>query len=449
MKIKLNGRYRRVLKDEKSKKQGYQVALSFAFFIFLFSIVAFFAYVATSGIEPLHSWLVLIVVFLTLMLLFFSILSLFLFFRRDRVAPYEVEKMSFRARMLARKIRKLFSDKQVIDVLNISNKTRYGNEIPEIYVWVNDKLDGGYIAIENISNFDRLDRDKFEQKLSGTLTGRLKKFAVVSSSLVLSDSYMRFYFEDAEISKRLIVSDLNDGISKFISKDVHSIRLAEDLVWHSDVVPHLSVIARTRAGKSVLCGRYIAKLAKLQGWKVEYNSVKFDRYVKEFNGCSDALAIVERAEFWCSVMRSRLEEINLCDKEKSTEVSDMCDIAVFFDEIGNLNAELELDKPLKKRWDTAINKLSATGASAGIHVIAISQYATKEGFLPSLARVNCSDAVIMLGGAADSADERRYLMPGFADLPKRNYSVGEGVACMLGSGEKWGTPHFYETPWFV
>lgn len=30
------------------------------------------------------------------------------------------------------------------------------------------------------------------------------------------------------------------------------------------------------------------------------------------------------------------------------------------------------------------------------------------------ARTNCTDAVIMLGGAADSADERRHLMPGFA-----------------------------------
>lgn len=91
----------------------------------------------------------------------------------------------------------------------------------------------------------------------------------------------------------------------------------------------------------------------------------------------------------------------------------------------------------------------SNGASAGIHIIAISQFATKEGFLPSLARVNCSDAVIMLGGAADSPTERQYLMSGFADMPKRSYKKGQGIARIQGSGRKWeNSPHFYETPWF-
>lgn len=128
---------------------------------------------------------------------------------------------------------------------------------------------------------------------------------------------------------------------------------------------------------------------------------------------------------------------------------------MFFDELGNLNAALEsldkADKTLKAgvRWTNAINRLTATGASAGIHIIAISQFATKEGFLPSLARVNCSDAVIMLGGAADSASERQYLMSGFADMPKRHYGKGQGLAKITGSGHKWeNAPHFFETPWF-
>lgn len=141
-------------------------------------------------------------------------------------------------------------------------------------------------------------------------------------------------------------------------------------------------------------------------------------------------------------------------KKKYLEMANMPDIGIFFDELGNLNASLEsldkVDKSLKltARWTNAINRLSATGASTGIHIIAISQFATKEGFLPSLARVNCSDAVIMLGGAADSADERKYLMSGFADLPKRSYGTGQGVARILGSGKKWEVPHHYETPWF-
>ena len=198
----------------------------------------------------------------------------------------------------------------------------------------------------------------------------------------------------------------------------------------------------------------MARLMLLQGWIVEYNSAKYDRYVKEFNGQSDPVKIVERAEYWCSIMDNRLAEINEAGKEKYLEMDNMPDIGLFFDELGNLNASLEsldkIDKSLKitSRWTTAINRLSATGGSAGIHIIAISQFATKEGFLPSLARVNCSDAVIMLGGAADSADERKYLMSGFADMPKRSYGKGQGVARIIGSGKKWEVPHFYETPWF-
>ena len=216
----------------------------------------------------------------------------------------------------------------------------------------------------------------------------------------------------------------------------------------------LSIIARTRSGKSIFAGKYIAPLMVLQGWIVEYNSAKYDRYVKEFNGQSDPEKIVERAEYWCSIMDRRLKEINESGKDTYSEMENMPDIGLFFDELGNLNASLEsldkVDRTLKltSRWITAINRLTATGGSAGIHIIAISQFATKEGFLPSLARVNCSDAVIMLGGAADSAEERKYLMSGFADLPKRSYMKGQGLARIIGSGKKWEVPHFFETPWF-
>ena len=204
----------------------------------------------------------------------------------------------------------------------------------------------------------------------------------------------------------------------------------------------------------MLAGRYIARLMLLQGWVVEYNSAKYDRYVKEFDGQSEPIKIVERAEYWCTVMDERLTKINEAGKEKYLEMDNMPDIGLFFDELGNLNASLEsldkTDKTLKatSRWTSAINRLSATGGSAGIHIIAISQFATKEGFLPSLARVNCSDAVIMLGGAADSAEERKYLMSGFADMPKRSYGKGQGIARIISSGKKWEVPHFYETPWF-
>lgn len=220
-------------------------------------------------------------------------------------------------------------------------------------------------------------------------------------------------------------------------------------MWHTDITVSMSVIARTRSGKSIFVGSYMIPLMEKQGWIVEYNSAKLDRYVKEFNGQHEAEEIVKRAEYWFSIMKERLALINEANQDKYLDMEDMPDIAIVFDELGNLNAELELNKELKKHWESAINKLTATGGSSGIHVIAISQFATKEGFLPSLARINCSDAVIMLGGAADSGDERRYLMAGFADLPKRSYDKGQGIARIVGSGRKWeNSPNFYETSWF-
>ena len=371
---------------------------------------------------------------------------------REQVSVLEIDKMNKKANKLANRINKLFNDKTITDVLKLSNSTRYGEEMPEIYVFLDSSLKEGFIAIENISNFDRADRDKFEQKISGVLSGKYQKYSVVSSELTLDDSFILFYFEDSITSERLIIDNTGD-IKENISECEHHIRLAKNLVWQCNITAHLSIIARTRAGKSVLAGEYMARLMLLQNWIVEYNSAKYDRYVKEFNGKSDPIEIVERAEYWCSVMENRLQEINNAGKDKYLDMKDMPNVAIFFDELGNLNASLEsldkTDKTLKitSRWITAINRLSATGASAGIHIIAISQFATKEGFLPSLARVNCSDAVIMLGGAADSPTERQYLMSGFADLPKRSYKKGQGIARIQGSGRKWETPHFYETPY--
>jgi len=372
---------------------------------------------------------------------------------REQVSVLKIDKMNKEANKLANRINKLFNDKTITDVLKLSNSTRYGEEMPEIYVFLDSSLKEGFIAIENISNFDRADRDKFEQKISGVLSGKYQKYSVVSSELTLDDSFILFYFEDSITSERLIIDNTGD-IKENISECEHHIRLAKNLVWQCNITAHLSIIARTRAGKSVLAGEYMARLMLLQNWIVEYNSAKYDRYVKEFNGKSDPIEIVERAEYWCFVMDNRLQEINNAGKDKYLDMKDMPNIAIFFDELGNLNASLEsldkTDKTLKitSRWITAINRLSATGASAGIHIIAISQFATKEGFLPSLARVNCSDAVIMLGGAADSPTERQYLMSGFADLPKRSYKKGQGIARIQGSGRKWETPHFYETPYF-
>lgn len=198
----------------------------------------------------------------------------------------------------------------------------------------------------------------------------------------------------------------------------------------------------------MLAGRYLAQLMSIQGWAVDYNSAKPDIYVKKYNGKSDVEDIVERCEYWVSIMESRLKFINEAGKEKYLDIDNMTDVAVFFDEIGNLNAGLESDRSLKSRWVKSINKLAATGGSAGIHIIAISQYATIEAFLPGLARVNCSDCVIMLGGSANSPDERRFLVPG-SDIPSRKYGKGQGLARFVTSGSRWENLHYFEAPYFM
>lgn len=444
-------RFRRIKPTSNCKLQGYQISL--IAFVVTISITGLLLYISLSNsilapyiAKPLLLFYLLDAIFLSLLVLLFT--------KREEVSTISIPSMSSKSKKLAKKLKQLFNDKQITDVLGLSNTTRYGHEMPEIFVWVDDDLLSGYIAIENIANWERADREKFEQRVSGILAGKYQRFAVISSELTAGDSFIIFYFEDTLTSQRLIVKDNAYSLQSFVNDDKHAIKLSKDLIWHSDIVPHLSVIARTRAGKSVLAGRYMARLMLLQGWIVEYNSAKYDRYVKEFNGQSEPIKIVERAEYWCTIMDERLTKINEAGKEKYLEMDNMPDIGLFFDELGNLNASLEsldkVDKSLKitSRWTTAINRLSATGGSAGIHIIAISQFATKEGFLPSLARVNCSDAVIMLGGAADSPEERKYLMSGFADMPKRSYGKGQGVARIIGSGKKWEVPHFFETPWF-
>ena len=444
-------KYRRIKPTPKCKLQGYQLFLMA--FVIAFSMTGLLFYIRYK-IDLLAPYFDKVLLYFCLLDVIILILVAFLWSRREEISTISIPTMSSEASRLAKRLKQLFNDKQITDVLKLSNTTRYGHEMPEIHVWVDEDLFNGYIAIENIANWERADREKFEQRVSGILSGKYQKFAVVSSELTAGDSFIIFYFEDTLTSQRLIVKDNTNSLKPFINKDNHAIKLSKDLEWHSDIVPMMSIIARTRAGKSVLAGRYLARLMLLQGWTVEYNSAKYDRYVKEFNGQSEPIKIVERAEYWCTVMDERLAKINEAGKEKHLEMKNMPDIGLLFDELGNLNASLEsldkTDKALKatSRWTTAINRLSATGGSAGIHIIAISQFATKEGFLPSLARVNCSDAVIMLGGAADSADERKYLMSGFADMPKRSYGKGQGVARIIGSGKKWEVPHFYETPWF-
>lgn len=445
-----NRKYRRVIPTNNSKLQGYQYTLIALLLSLLLSILTF---LAEKGLTLLSDYLLYPLFFFIFTALIDTLLLIHFWSKREKVSHISIPPMSYETRKIANQIRRLFNDKQITDVLKLSNHTRFGHEMPEIKIWTDEELSEGFIAIENIANFERANREQFEQRISGILAGEFQRFSVIRSELSKGDSYIIFHFEDVLTSKRIFINNRN-SLNEFVCENRHAIRLSNDLIWNTQVTPMLSIIARTRSGKSIFAGKYIAPLMVLQGWIVEYNSAKYDRYVKEFNGQSDPEKIVERAEYWSSIMDRRLKEINESGKDTYSEMENMPDIGLFFDELGNLNAALDsldkVDKTLKltSRWITAINRLTATGGSAGIHIIAISQFATKEGFLPSLARVNCSDAVIMLGGAADSPEERKYLMSGFADLPKRSYQKGQGLARIIGSGKKWEVPHFFETPWF-
>ena len=264
--------------------QSYQVSLvAFAITVVFTGAINFVRYTI-----PTISTFITVPFFIVLVLdCILVILFIIAWIQREEVSTITIPNMSSNARQLSKKLKKLFNDKQITDVLKLSNSTRYGDEMPEISVWVNETLIDGYIAIENIANWERADREKFEQRVSGILAGKYQRFAVITSELTAGDSFIIFYFEDTLTSQRLIVEDNAYSLQPFVNDDKHAIKLSKALIWHSDIVPHLSVIARTRAGKSVLAGRYMARLMLLQGWIVEYNSAKYDRYVKEFNGQSD------------------------------------------------------------------------------------------------------------------------------------------------------------------
>ena len=436
--------YRRYVWTDTSRPQPHVVA---ALALLMASVLFALLLVASHFVLVISPYLVWPIRITTLLVALSAISLIWAWHNRELVSHLEVQPMVGKAKSRAKRILRLFGDKALTDVLDFSVTTRYGEEMPVVHVWINDSLDMGYVAVENIANFDALDRQKLEQRVSGILAGRYAKYAVVSSDLTVGDVYVRYWFEDAQTSHRLTVN--NDNVSDFVSDDVHSIALMDNLVLHFGFdVHHLAIVARTRSGKTMLA-RFMASVMLQQGWQVEFSSAKHDTNVDRFNGYSDPLDIVDRAEHWVSVMNERLAAINQSGHEKYLDMANMPDVALFFDELGNLSAALDMDKKAKTRWFTAINRLTATGASAGIHVIGISQMATLDGLgLPNLARTNLSDSVIMLGEAANSADERRYMMSGFADLPSRHYGIGQGLARLVSVGGIWSTPHLFETPLF-
>lgn len=366
---------------------------------------------------------------------------------RETVPNYPIKKMGARQKSLARAVKRRLNRKNLVDVLRLASETSYGWEMPATYVFIAPDLASGFIAIENLGHAEKLDRNLLAESISGILSSRkLRRFSVVSTELSRDQVFYVFHLEDTKTSQRLVVE--NSDLTPFVSENPHEIRLAKDLVWRVDgSTPFLAVIGRTRSGKSYFVAHYLLPLMKLQGWRVEFHSVKGDVYVKRFHGQSDPEKIISRLEFWVQVMKDRNTQITQAGKEKYSEVEGMQDIALVIDEIGALNGFLSSDKKLEKRWISAITQLTSTGASSGIHILALAQYASVQGFLPSAAKTNVSDSVIFLGMAADSASDRQFLVPG-SEIAPRRYAVGQGLARIVTAGRKWEQLHFYETPFF-
>lgn len=375
-----------------------------------------------------------------------SFISLMLgLLRAEKVARLHVPAMNFKAKWYANKIKKQLKPMYLVKMLGVK-KSPYGYPIPFTAVFVDQDCKSGWIAIENSPLFNNFDSDGAMEDLSGLLSLRsLRRFGFTSSELSQDENFYIFYFEDVKTSQRL---EVNGGLTPFVSSNPHEIKLAKNLTWKVDgASPHMAIIGHTRSGKSYFVGHYLLPLMALQGWKLEFYSVKNDIYVDRYHGEFEPVKIIERLEYWEQVMRDRNKRIKQAGKEKYSEMDKMPDIALVIDEIGSLNGALSVDRKLKARWEAVIGKLTATGASAGIHIIAMSQYGTKESFLPTTARANVSDAVIFLGSAADTPSDRQYLLPGF-EFPHRTYGVGQGMARIVSAGKRWESPHFFETPNF-
>ena len=364
----------------------------------------------------------------------------------DKVVKIRVPRMVLRSRLIARKIERELKPLYLVKLFKIQ-KSPYGYPIPYVSVYVAPDCFSGWVAVENAPLLNKLDSDSVLADLGGLLAKRsLRKYSFINSELSQDTNFYIFHFEDTRTSQRLIIEDNN--LNKFVSQNPHQLILAKNLVWRVDgSTPHLSVVGHTRSGKSYFVGHYLLPLMKLQGWKVEFFSVKNDIFVDKFNGEFEPEKIVSRLEFWEESMRVRNQKIKQAGKEKYSQMSSMPDVALVIDEIGSLNGSVTSDRKLKARWEAVIGKLTATGASAGIHVIALAQYATKDAFLPTSARANVSDGVIFLGMSADNATDRQYLFPTF-EVPHRRYSTGPGLARIVSAGEIWEEPHFYETPLF-
>lgn len=375
------------------------------------------------------------------------VVVLLLLAARPRVPPFKVPKMDFKSYLLAEQVHRCFNSKVIINMLKIAVKSNYGWELPNIEIYLDDNRGNGYIAIENRSNTSVLDTANICEILSGCINKPfVKKYSVTFYELDKTGNYYIYHLEDVETSQRLVINSTSDlkNIAKSTGK--HEIRLAKDLAIDFSVI-NASILAPTRAGKTTLA-EYLIQVMKCKGWHVHYFSSKDDVYVKKFHGEGDPEKIIEAFENAVKYVDRVNKFLRRKGMAKYTEAN-IPDEVFILDEVADLVNWLQTNKQLCKRFEVAINRITSKGKSAGVTVIGLSQRATKDSYLPPLAKTNCSGVVIALGGGA-RPKELQYLLPGYVDdLPHRAYGVGEGIAYYEFAKEdsKWKKPHYYQTPW--
>lgn len=433
---------RKFYKGQEGRTRVRPLFLSFYLFCFTLLLLFFVLHLNVFfSVSKIFIGLLGLLVLVTFCILIFA------FVKAERVPKIEVPSMTLKGKLIAKKIKSEFKPLVAVNLFKIT-KTTYGFPLPGVEVFVDENCFSGWVAVENAYSFNRLDSDEVLEDMGGLLEKKsLRKFSFISSELSQDANFYLFHFEDTSTSQRFLIKD--DDLTPFISKNEHNIKLAKNLTWDaSGSTPHMALIGRTRSGKSYFVGHYLLPLMLLQGWHVEFFSVKNDIFVDEFQGEFEPDKIIVRLEHWVMVMKDRNQQIKKAGKEKYTQVQGMSDVCLAIDELGSFNGFVNIDRKLKARWESAIGALTATGASAGIHVLAMSQYGTKESFLPTTARANVLDCSIVLGMAADSGKDREYIFPTF-EISHRTYATGQGLARVVSAGELWEKPHFFETPLFT
>ena len=133
-------RFRRIKPTQNCKPQGYQVSLlAFGLTIGLTVLSFFISQIVTVLSSYLRSILLYSIITNVVSMLIF----VYTWLHREAVSSIEVPIMSDKSKKLAKRLRRLFNDKQITDVLDLSNTTRFGNEMPEIEVWIDEELSSG------------------------------------------------------------------------------------------------------------------------------------------------------------------------------------------------------------------------------------------------------------------------------------------------------------------